>query len=137
MRQRSFANTGGGVGDAGEGGHAQAALAGNDGFGHGAHSHGVGTEFGEGTNLGGGFVAGTAEGAIDAAMEFGFGFACGGLEGFVEHGVVGLRKVDEALAALCKRTAQWVIADEIEVVGELHKFTGTEFFVDTSSGIGE
>src|SRR5687768_2918943 len=63
VRKLSFGHARGEIGDAGEGSDPQAAVAGHEDLGNGAHANGVSAELSEGANLGGGFVgrAGNAE----------------------------------------------------------------------------
>ena len=110
VRQRCFANAGGGVGDAGKGGHPKAALTGNDCFGNGAHANGIRAKCGEGANFSGGFVAGAADRAIHSMAQSDLGGACGVADLFGEIGVIGLCKIHKSVQIFPQWTAQWVVA---------------------------
>jgi hypothetical protein len=67
--QLRCAQAGGQVGDAGDAQHLDSHVAGDDGLRHGGHADQGCAQRAEGANLGGGLVAGAADGQIDALGE--------------------------------------------------------------------
>lgn len=112
-------DSGGHVGDEGEAEDLDAHVAGDDDFVDGGHADEVGSESAEGADLGGGFVAGTENGEVDALGEGDVlpgGFGMG--EGAELRGVGG-GHVEEAGAEVCfVRAEGGVRAGEVDVVGD-------------------
>src|SRR5438093_9464760 len=134
VRQHSARTAGSEVGDAGEAGDAQPALAGDDGFGYGAHSDGVGAEAGKSSNLGGRFVARPADRKVYPGVQPGAGFAGGGSEQSAKLGRVNFRQVDEPFAARDLRSAERVRTHQVDMVAQAHEIPGAKADVNSARG---
>jgi len=87
---------GGQVGDAGDAQHLNAHVTGDDGFRHGGHADQGCAQRAEGANLGGGLVAGPADGQIDALGQLELLLLCGFLREGAEGFGVGFGHVEKA-----------------------------------------
>ena len=112
-------DSGGHVGDYGESQDFDAHVAGYDNLVDGGHAYEIGAEGAEGTDLGGGLVAGAEDGQVDPFVE-GPGLSGGFGDGqFAQGGGVGCGHVEEAGAEAVVVGAEGRVgAGEIDVVGD-------------------
>ena len=116
--ERGLADAGGGVGEAGKGGNADAALARDNRFRHRAHADGISAERGERTNLRRCLIARPTDSAVYSAMQFGLCGAGGFRELFGKHGIVSLGEINEYFLVFIVKAMQRIVTDEIEVISE-------------------
>ena len=130
--------SGGHVGDDGEAEDFEAHVAGNDDFVDRGHAYEIGAEGAEGSDLGGGFVAGAEDGEVDAFVEGPVLFGGFGDGKFAQGGGVGGGHVEEAL------TEAWVVgaeggvgSGEVDVVGDGDDSSLAVAGVDAAGGVGD
>ena len=91
-----FQHAGGHIGDAAEAQHPQAAVPGDDGFRHGGHAHGVGSQHTGHADFRGSFIAGAVHPAVHAPAQINIQLA-GHLHGnFPQAPVKGVGHIREA-----------------------------------------
>ena len=116
MGERSVTSSRREIRDARKARHPQAALARDDGFGHGAHAHGIRPQPGERADLGGRFVARPAHGQINARPQRLLDLTARAAQERTEFLIVNAGQIDEALAALSECATQGVRAHQIDVI---------------------
>lgn len=123
------------VGDDAHAKHADATVARHDDLRYGRHAHGVATHDAEHTVLGGCFKCGALYAGIHAVAQ-GDAFLLGNLVG---HGdelmVVRLMHVGEAWAGGNVLSAQRMLGEEVEVVGDDHEVADVELRIHASGGV--
>ena len=111
----------------------------DDDFRDGGHADGIGAEFLEESDFGGGFVFGAVACAVDAFAQKEALFFGGLSDDVAQLSVIRLAHVGESGTELIfVEPDEWASGHHhVEVVGDEHEFAGVEVWVGSAGGVGD